>query len=101
MDDARAGLRPGEEWMSVEDVLRLRRWPPPGSLAIYANTQSSWKGHAERVLSGSAEGYRSVGANENGGKWHIDPAPLSYRNTSRADGSQRLALLGFSIPVKP
>jgi hypothetical protein len=91
-------LRPGEEWLSIEDCLAQRRWPNPGAIAVYRNTQStSGAGHVERIIIAGPEGFRSVGANEQGGKWFIDPKPVDYKNASRADGTQRLALIGFSV----
>lgn len=97
--DAQHGLRPGQTWISVEDVVRLGAWPHPGALAIYQNITSPTHGHAERVIVADSLGYRSVGANESGGKWVVDEKPIRYTDASRADGSQRLRLLGFVVDV--
>jgi hypothetical protein len=53
--------------------------------------------HIETVIVATETGYRSVGANENGGRWVVDKTPILYRIAEKSDGSQRLKLLGFIV----
>lgn len=99
MRDAKTGARRGQRWLSVDDVQAGEDPPHPGALAIYRNRDSDWRGHAERVITASSTGYRSVGANENGGRWVIDTAEIRYDTAEKSDGSQRLVLLGFVVDV--
>ncbi|MDX1526997.1 MAG: hypothetical protein R3337_00130 [Gammaproteobacteria bacterium] len=97
MRDAQAGRRPGEQWRPLAEVIDLGLPPPPGAIAVYSNTASSWRGHVERVIGASATGYRSVGANENNGRWVVDRVERRYGDAG-GDGVQRLRLEGFIVP---
>ncbi len=102
MLDSIEGRRPGERWMSIAEV-RAGAVPPPGSLVIYGNTRVPGRGHAETLLELTGGTYRSIGANETfAGRrhcWVEDIEPIRLAEASRADGSQRLQLLGFSVPA--
>jgi hypothetical protein len=69
----------------------------PGDVAVYVNTQDATRGHIRTVIESNALGYRGVGANENGGRWVVDPpgAWRRYDEEGNVDGVQRLRLLGF------
>lgn len=98
MRDAQQGLRPGERWLPIAECLGSRLWPNPGAIAVYENVKSTTgQGHVERVIIAGPEGFRSVGGNEHGGRIFVDQKWVDYRNASRADGSQTLALLGFVV----
>ncbi len=97
--DAVRGNRPGQRFQNLEATLRDEAWPHPGAIAVYHNNQSSTRGHVERVIEASAAGFRSVGANENAGRWHVDDELVDYRDASRADGTQPLRLVGFVVNV--
>jgi hypothetical protein len=69
---------------------------------IYGNTQVPGRGHVETLIELYNGGYRAIGANETyAGQrhcWVEDVAPRRIAEASKADGSQRLQLLGFSVP---
>jgi hypothetical protein len=76
--DAQEGRRLGG-WVPGVDAQEGRYVPPPGSLVIYwRGSPGSWQGHAETVVSATAEGYRSIGGNERGGRWWIDQDLVRY-----------------------
>lgn len=84
--DALAGRR--SQWISAARA-RAGEVPPPGALAVYwREPQSQGYGHVERVIAAAAEGYRSVGANEAGGKWFVDQVTVPYTHPK---------LLGFAV----
>lgn len=95
--DALAGRRRGQSWLPASLARLAVEQPHPGALAVYENTLDKTRGHVERVIFADANGYRSVGANENGGRWFADKTLIRYADASRADGSQRLSLLGFVV----
>lgn len=84
--DAKAGRR--GRWLPRENVL-AGELPPAGALAVYTRGDpAKGLGHVERVIEATADGYRSVGANEVGGRWVIDTAQLPYTHAR---------LLGFVV----
>lgn len=95
--DALGKLRPGQSWLPISVARATGASPHPGAIAVYQNTTDPTKGHVERVIFADENGYRSVGANENGGCWVVDKSLIRYTDASRADGSQRLKLLGFVV----
>lgn len=95
--DSLAGRRPGERWLTVVECLQRQLWPQPGALVVYVNTQDAGRGHIETIVEADERGFRSIGANERSRRWWIDPELIPYDDASRADGMQRLRLLGFSI----
>lgn len=99
MFDAKRGMRFGQRWLGVADVLAGASWPRPGSAAVYINTHDSNHGHIERVVEADARGYRSVGANEHGGTWFEDADFIPYHDAEAADRGQPLKLLGFIVDV--
>ena len=87
MRDAIAGRR-GGVWVPASEARQGYR-PPPGSAVVYwREDPKSWKGHVERLIEATDAGYRSVGANERGGRWYIDVDPVSYDHPR---------LLGFCV----
>ncbi len=97
--DAESGARPGEVWLPLAELLDSDEVPPPGSVAVYLNTQATGRGHVERVIEADRTGYRSVGANENNRRWVVDATPIRYSQAGKTDGVQRLRLLGFVVPA--
>lgn len=96
--DAERGGRHGQRFVDVSDVVNGKEPPPhPGAIAVYQNTQDATRGHIETIIVADSTGYRSVGANEQGGRWVIDKTPIPYAAAEKSDGSQRLALLGFVV----
>ncbi|HMJ10388.1 MAG TPA: hypothetical protein VK524_03225, partial [Polyangiaceae bacterium] len=74
MRDAQEGRR--GRWVPGSEAEAGYR-PPPGSAVIYwRDDPSSWTGHIETLIEAREDGYLSVGANELGGRWHVDPAPI-------------------------
>lgn len=105
MRDAQAGRRPNERWAERAEFFdesghRLAKAPPAGSLVIYGNRTSQTKGHVERLIEALPAGIRSVGANENARRWVIDAKPVPWLSLERSDGTQRLYLLGFIVPLE-
>lgn len=96
MHDAIDGRRPGETWMPLGHVMSGAR-PNKGAIVVYENTQVSGRGHVERLIECTSTGYRSVGANENQGRWVVDRQEIAFADAARADGTQRLRLLGFVV----
>lgn len=100
MRDAQNGRRPGERWAAVSEFYsngRLIAVPPPGSGVIYQNRLSPAQGHLETLIQANEEGICSVGGNESGGKIVVDLEPIPWSKLERADGDQRLFLLGFVV----
>jgi len=75
MRDAEQGRR--GTWQPIESVRAGERYPESGDVAIHwRDSPTSGKGHAERVIDADRNGCRTVGANERGGRWVVEP--LSY-----------------------
>jgi hypothetical protein len=90
MRDAQSG-RSGR-WVAAADMRPGLR-PAPGSVVVYWRVRpDAWQGHVETLIEATEAGYRSVGANERGGRWYIDAAPVSWRHER---------LLGFVVPWEP
>lgn len=88
--DALAGRR--TQWISAARA-RAGEVPPPGALAVYwREPQKQGYGHVERVIEATADGYRSVGANEAGGRWFVDSTLVPYTHPK---------LLGFAVDDAP
>lgn len=88
--DAVSGLR-GQWVPAVDAVLGYR--PPPGSVVVYwREAPTSWKGHAETLVEAGPGGFRSIGANERGGRWYLDASLVSYNHPR---------LLGFVVEDAP
>lgn len=84
--DAKAGRR--GRWVPREAALAGYR-PPPGAVVVYwRQSERSGLGHVERVVEATAEGYRSIGANEAAGAWYLDTKPQPYAHAQ---------LLGFVV----
>lgn len=94
MRDAADRRRPGQKWLPLSAVTN-GSLPRPGDIAVYSNTQRVGAGHVERVWQVVATGFKSVGANENDGRWVIDSNWVSFTAAGKSDGVQRLQLLGF------
>ncbi len=97
MRDAQQGLRPGQKFVSLEEVLDTHSYPHPGAIAIYSNVAAPERGHTEINIVASVHGYRSVGGNEQGGRCIVDVEPIPWSKAANADGSQRLKLEGWSV----
>lgn len=90
MRDAQAGRR--GVWVPARDARDGYR-PPPGSAVIYwRESPQSWKGHIETLIEATDAGYRSIGANERGGRWWADVEPVAYEHPQ---------LLGFVVDEPP
>lgn len=96
--DAMTGLRPGERWLPLPEVI-AGTLPRAGDIAVYQNTTDATRGHVERVWQVTHLGFKSVGANENNGRWVIDNLWIGFSEAGKSDGTQRLKLLGFCARV--
>jgi len=86
--DAQTGLRPGEKWVDATSVRTGHAPPPaPGSAAVYDRPGGM---HVERVEWAGKDGYRGVGANEQGGRWVRDANVKLYTLPT---------LRGFVVPA--
>lgn len=75
-------------WISAAEA-RSGKIPPAGSLCIYwREPKDEGFGHVERVIEAGPDGYRSVGANEAGGRWFVDEQRVPYTHPK---------LLGFAV----
>lgn len=75
-------------WISAAEA-RAGKLPPPGALCVYwRDPKDQGFGHVERVIEAGLDGYRSVGANEAGGRWVMDAERVPYTHPK---------LLGFAV----
>jgi hypothetical protein len=80
-------------WVTIADVLAGLYVPAPGDAAIYwRGTPESGNKHIDTVVTADADGYIALGANERGGRWNKDNAPVAYTHPR---------LLGFCRWVPP
>jgi len=92
--DGRESRRFGQRFIAAPDA-RLGDRPSPGALVIYRNLGDPERGHAETLIVANADGFRSVGANEQNRRWWVDRNVIPWGKVINADGSQRLELVGF------
>jgi hypothetical protein len=78
---------------SAADVRAGKYLPKPGDAVFYWRVSpTDGSGHIETVWIADTAGYCSIGANERGGRWHVDNSPISYDHPR---------LLGFGEWVRP
>lgn len=88
-EDAQQGRR--GRWLPIESVRAGEEYPGRGDLAIYwRDSPTSGLGHVDRVIDADENGARTVGANESGGRWVIEPLFYDQHN-----------LLGFVVHDEP